>query len=78
MTPKEKAEELEQKFYDGCRITLAGASTIFKTMAKKLAIICVKEIMEGFQPLLDSRLNNDFDVLNQRVYWNEVLTELTK
>lgn len=45
MTPEAKARELTRKIYDTCNCTIGGTSTIFASIAKQCAIICVEEIL---------------------------------
>ena len=47
MTPQEaKAKELVEKMYQTCSVTIAGTASIFRDIAKSLALIAVNEIMD--------------------------------
>ena len=75
-TPKEKAKELANKFYQTCNCTIAGTSTIFKQIAVQAALISVEEI-------LNTIYNEDFgghllDEIRAPDYWQEVKNELLK
>lgn len=79
MIPEAKAKELTEKFHKKCSLTLAGAHTIFGTMAKGLAIICVEEIINS-RPL-DPHPDGYYEIVGDRVdaaieYWNKVLEHL--
>ena len=64
MTPKEKANELENKFYQG-NVTDYNKKEHLKEIkrAKKRAKICVKEIIRNIEG-------------KRKDYWNSVLEEI--
>lgn len=61
MTPQEKAKELVLKFYNPDK-------EVYKSQAKKYAIICVDEILYNVLILADER----------KAYWQEVKQEIEK
>lgn len=70
MTPKEKAQQLYDKFYrTGLKITFDGEVDYYEEThieLKNCALICVDEILDGFRKLLPS----------SRAYWEEVRKEI--
>lgn len=75
MEAKEKAKDLHYKFYnadcDGCHLD----GMISGRMAKQCALICVDEIMDSNNYIM----NITGDWHSERVkYWNEVKNELDK
>lgn len=87
MTPKEKAKELFEKFensmYDLEIDSEPGGggwvdSHSRKAVAKQCALIAVDEIILNNKELLDSDLNNDFSLMDNNSYWNEVRKEIEK
>ena len=87
MTPREKAEELFEKIGLELGIGLTvdhntTAKEIVKT-EKKLALICVDEILLELQSYSDRRsdifINDKYvSVVERLIYWNEVKTEIEK
>ena len=68
MTPKEKANELGNKFYQGSVFDYSKQGHLEeKKRAKELALICVDEILDVINPL-----TLEFD------YWEEVEQEIKK
>lgn len=79
MTPKEKAFELFNKYYQ-YDITIIGIDSRLEERgislydAKKLALICVDEILQS-----NPTKNNSYDYgESNEFYWHEVKTELEK
>lgn len=76
---RDKGDELIEKFYKNCILTIAGAGTIWRPLAIKQAIIAVKEIIKAdpmnphdggyYETMLDRR----DDVVG---YWNQILQYL--
>jgi hypothetical protein len=73
MSPKEKAEELFEKYYNRIEHTLSEEySPHEKFVVKECALIAVDEILDSI-----TKINQyDFGTLNY--YWNEVKQELEK
>jgi len=88
MTSKEKAQELVDKYHKCCNCTIAGASSIFKSIAKQCALIAVDEILTYHDSLFECGLKNVHqtfetpteiynDVMNpQKKYWQQVRKEI--
>ena len=74
MTPKEKAKELANKFYETCNCTIAGTSTIFRQIGVQAALIAVEEIEKAIH--FDWMEVQNLD--RQYAYWEQVKTELNK
>lgn len=76
LTPEQKAAELVETFHKTCSLTLAGAHSIFKQIAKQCALICVEEMlanMEGKDPLYQQKTYwHPID------YWQQVKGAITK
>ena len=75
MTPKEKAKELVDAFYETSRIAMSGASTIFRGTAKASAKRCCEEVLKALDCDWD---DYDYEVLITNRYWREVLQEIEK
>ncbi|OYZ51385.1 MAG: hypothetical protein B7Y11_13705 [Sphingobacteriia bacterium 24-36-13] len=71
MTPKEKAKELANKFYETCNCTIAGTSTIFRQIGVQAALIAVEEIIE----IVGS---DETAIIVELPFWQEVKQELLK
>ena len=91
MTPKEKANELGNKFYRGNIFTHSKKQHLIELeFARQNAIICVDEIInyhnslfnKGFKDVhiaLSSPIKTYNDVLNPALkHWQEVKTEIEK
>jgi hypothetical protein len=74
MTPKEKAAILVEKCFQASRITMQGASGIFRQNAKNIAMITVDEIIDSYTGPY-SMLYADPP---QKLYWKEVKEEINK
>lgn len=72
MTPKEKAEELVDKYSNIKNIKLSDYSIIYLPTAKQCALIAVDEILDVITCIYDY----DFEKLNP--YWEEVKQEIKK
>ena len=70
MLPKEKAEELVNKFMETKSLKLSDYSRIEFPTAKQCALICVDEIM---RVVLCEDCTSDVEV-----YWQEVKQEINK
>lgn len=74
MTPKQKADELIDKYMKECNIAIAGAYCIWQTLAKKQAMIVVDEIMELPVVWYDKSISEeDGDTIE---YWEQVKQEI--
>jgi hypothetical protein len=78
MTPKEKAVELVDKYYDMKWQSYSHKKTSIKSMtklaSKHCALLAVDEIIESALPIWDgfhSDARNDFER-----YWNDIKTEI--
>lgn len=72
MTPKEKAQELIDKFMN-CEINYLEHAWVCPKGAKNLALIAVDEIIANIEPSVS------MDVIEARVnYWQEVKEEIEK
>ena len=86
MTPKEKAEELVEKFKFETKkseiindILLGDISVMFKHYkAKQCALIAVDEILNDYSYMQNVRNANSNQIHSQRVYWQEVKQEINK
>lgn len=67
MTPKEKAKELSNKFYETCNCTIAGTSTIFRQIGVQAALIAVDEMIAQCE---------DANFGGFGLYWESVKQEL--
>jgi hypothetical protein len=72
MTPKEKAEELIYNFDNTMEFSTP------KRFAKKCALIAVDEILNDYSYMQNVRNANSNQIHSQRVYWQEVKTEIEK
>jgi len=85
MTPKEKAEELLNKFYDATENVVELYKDLYKDIAKACALICVEEILKS-DPLTPSKFNTTVtkeeaykeSELIAYEYWIEVKEEIKK
>lgn len=76
MTPKEKAKELYNKFYENSYVPWMGGKdeATTKDCAKDSASICVDEILNL---RMIGNMSRGFDsVLSEREYWIEVKKEI--
>ena len=71
MTPKEKAEELVEKFSDS---NLEVNKEMWDTNGKNCALICVNECLHA----LDKGIMDLQKCIYQRKYWIEVKQEIEK
>lgn len=75
MTPKEKAEELVERFrmnvldWESCSIN--------EHKAKQCALIAVDEILNDYSYMQNVRNANSNQIHSRRVYWQEVKQEIT-
>ena len=70
-TPKEKAEELINKYYTGREPNDNLPLTIYWSCAKQCALIAVDEIIANIEPSVS------MDVIEARIkYWQEVKQEI--
>ena len=73
MTPKEKAEELVDKFWDKLyAIPSFNNPTELAEQSKQCALICVDEILESHYKVLVGVMPKTYD------YWQEVKEEINK
>lgn len=72
MTPKEKAKELVDKFYDLAYVAWHGGENEFSQpeAAKEIAIIAVDEILNAIQDIEVENVNWNF--------WNNVKEEINR
>jgi hypothetical protein len=70
MTPKSKAQKLYKQYHATCNATIAGASTLFKEIAKNAAMLAVDEILN-----LDVWYN-PHNTYYGRDFWESVKKEL--
>jgi hypothetical protein len=73
MTPKEKAKDLIETFYQTMLITIQGASSIQRQQAKRAALILVDEMLDWGE----NSVTND-DAFRTTVYWFAVKDEIEK
>ena len=79
MTPKEKANELVEKF---AIVKVYSYGKMFKNEAKQCSLICVDEIRQSL--LIEEKLNNvtviglDANGSVKDIYWQEVKQEIEK
>jgi len=66
MSPKEKAEELIEKFYPHVQWRLGQEDCLSR--AKQCALIAVDEILNTIEQI--------FETFEERKYWQEVRTEI--
>lgn len=71
MTPKEKAEELVEKFHNAKSDKMSDYSTIYTPTAKVCALIAVEEILKDKEIVDGMRVIHD-------PYWLEVKQEIEK
>jgi hypothetical protein len=72
MTPKEKAQELVDKFYKTMLITMQGASSIQAEQAKRAALLAADEVIfmiDDYSGVITNRYN-------WQKYWQQVKTEI--
>jgi hypothetical protein len=73
MTPKEKAEELVEKFLNAKSHKMSDYSTIYTPTAKVCALITVDEVIAQIEPSVS------MDVIESRIrYWERVKQEIEK
>ena len=74
MTPREKAEELYQKYYKSVERLSEGYASRYDKTAKQCALIAVDEIIKSHRLcLVDKKLTHPMEN-----YWQEVKTEIEK
>ena len=73
MTPKEKAEELVEKFLNAKSHKMSDYSTIYTPTAKVCALIAVDEIID-----ILTILPYGMEYLSHIDYWEEVKQEIEK
>ena len=73
MTPKEKCDELFEKYYE-CNFYTFGFYC--KSTAKKCGLICVDEIIEELD-FISELMTSNYD-WHRNKYWQEVRTEIEK
>lgn len=73
MTPKEKAEELVEKFHNAKSDKMSDYSTIYTPTAKVCALIAVDEIID-----ILSVLPYGMEYLSHIDYWEGVKQEIEK
>ncbi len=84
MTPKEKAEELLNKFKPFAHRSYHGLTSRKQLEeeqldnAKECALICVEEIMESQIPIHEFRSDIKYKNTIYYEYWNEVKQEIEK
>ena len=78
MTPKEKGQELVVDYYSVHGETIYDGITW--GMAKQCALIAVDEIIEASPslPILSDAGNYADDIIENKVYWQEVKQEIEK
>jgi hypothetical protein len=74
MTPKEKAEQLVNKY----SIVSNKLTYIDYKAAKICALIAVDEILNDYSYMQNVRNANSNQIHSQRVYWQEVKNEIEK
>lgn len=83
MTEAETAQELVDKFrplvttWDCYNDIPVPEDEIIKDAAK-CAVICCEEIIANTTALLNTGLNNDFDLMNNRLEWKQVIEAINK
>ena len=77
MTPKEKAKELCNKFYN--TDTHSNSVSVRMNIAGESALISVEEILKSFEGFMDSRRNfrHELEIDAER-YWLAVKAEIEK
>lgn len=76
-TPKEKANELVEKFLPQTRVYHEELGLVdYVDQAKECALISVDETIKALNILLKSGLNNDFDILALRGDYTEIKKEI--
>ena len=78
MTPKDKCDELFEKYYE-CNFYTFGFYC--KSTAKQCALICVDEIissMPSYPKEINTLSGNVFILVPHLNYWQEVKTEIEK
>jgi len=74
MTPKEKAEELFEKYYNRIEHTLSEEySPHEKFVVKECALIAVDDILNDNWYIATYK-----DLINRKAYWEEVKQEIEK
>ena len=73
MTPKEKAEELVEKFLNAKSHKMSDYSTIYTPTAKVCSLIAVDEVID-----ILSVLSYGMEYLSDIYYWEEVKQEIEK
>jgi hypothetical protein len=81
MTSKEKAKELVDRYKSYIQMAdkygdLLSSQEIY--FAKQCALIAVDETIKALNVLLNSDLNNDFDILKLRGEYMELKSEIEK
>ena len=83
MTPKEKAKELVDKFYDTTpNEAFIDEPLVLSTpysswgQAKQCALIAVDEILNDYSYMQNIRNANSNQIHSRRVYWQEVKQEI--
>ena len=75
MTPKEKAQELYQKFSDQIPANTCGDISefivVYERVTKKCALIAIDEVLND-----DWFIPNSEDLLARKEYWEEVKQEI--
>jgi hypothetical protein len=79
-TAKEKAIELVDKHENAIYnyFTYTGDGIEVAMLAKQCALIAVDETIKALNALLNSGLNNDFDILKLRGEYMELKSEIEK
>ena len=72
MTPKEKAEELVNKFMNIKNVKLSDYSVIYLPTAKQCALIAVSEILDELGQIDDGQTYIPY------IYWEQVKEEIEK
>ena len=73
MTPKQKAKELILRYYF---VYVSGYTSIHEV--KRAALIAVDEILNDYSYMQNVRNANSNQIHSQRVYWQEVKSEIEK
>ncbi len=76
MTPKEKAEELVNEFYNYTMDVIILSTSL--ECSKQCALIAVDEILNDYSYMQNVRNANSNQIHSQRVYWQEVKQEIEK
>lgn len=75
MTPQEKAKELYNTFE---QIFINANADSWSKEAKQCALMVADEIILNSRELLESQLNNDFDIMANRGNWRLIKAEIEK